>query len=138
MIARSSSDVDLLEKILGAFALLGLALATLGIYGVIARTVVQRTGEIGTRMALGAQVSDVIRLILGSGIRLALIGAAIGVIGALGLARLIASIMPAMQTNGVLVLSATTALLVALALAACWVPARRAAKIDPMVALRHE
>jgi len=138
MIARSSSDVVMLEKMLGAFALLGLALAALGIYGVIARTVVQRTGEIGTRMALGAQVADVIRPILASGIRLALIGASIGVVGALGLARLIASIMPAMQTNGGLVLAATTVLLVLLALAACWLPARRAAKVDPMVALRHE
>jgi ABC-type antimicrobial peptide transport system permease subunit len=89
-------------------------------------------------MALGAQVSDVIRLILGSGIRLALVGAAIGIIGALGLARLIANIMPAMQTNGVLVLMATTFLLVVLALAACWLPARRAAKVDPMEALRCE
>jgi len=138
LIARSSSDVDMLKKMLGVFALLGLALATLGIYGVIARTVAQRTAEIGTRMALGAQVSDVIRLILGAGTRLALSGAAIGVIGALGLGRLIASIMPAMQTNRALVLTVTTALLVVLALAACWLPARRAAKVDPMEALRCE
>ncbi len=138
MIARSSSDLDMLKKLLGAFALLGLLLATLGIYGVIARTVAQRTGEIGIRMALGAQVTDVIKLVLGSGVRLALIGAGIGLLGAFGLSRLIMSIMPAIQTNGGKVIAVATAVLVAIAFAACYLPARRAAKVDPIVALRHE
>jgi ABC-type antimicrobial peptide transport system permease subunit len=125
MIAHLSSDLDLLKKMLGAFALLGLTLAALGIYRVIARTVIQRTSEIGIRMALGAQVNDVIRLIVGSGIRLALIGASIGLAGAFGLSRLIASNMPAMRTDGGLVLTGATALLIAVAFASCW-PARRA------------
>jgi putative ABC transport system permease protein len=138
MVERSSFDLVMLTKMVGAFALLGVALAALGIYGVIARTVAQRAGEIGIRMALGAQVADVIGLVLGSGLRLALIGAAIGLFGAFGLSRLIASIMPAVQTSGGPVLAVATVLLVLIALVACYVPARRAAKIDPLSALRAE
>jgi putative ABC transport system permease protein len=135
---RLTSDLAMLEQMLGGFALLGLSLAALGIYGLIARTVTQRTGEIGIRMALGAQTADVVGLILGSGLRLALTGAAVGSLGAYGLSRAIASIMPAMQTNDVLVLAASCGLLLAVALGACWLPARRAARFDPMEALRAE
>lgn len=135
---RAAGDLHMLKKMLGAFALLGLGLAGLGIYGAIARTVVQRTSEIGLRMALGAQVSDVLRLIVGSGVRLALSGVVIGLVGAFGLSRLIARIMPAMETNGGVVIAAASGALVGLALFACYLPARRAAKIDPVVSLRAE
>ena len=135
---RVSFDLQMLEKMLGTFALLGLSLAGLGIYGVIARTVAQRTGEIGIRMALGAQVSDVVTLVLGSGLRLALLGAALGLFGAFGLSQLFTSIMPAMKTDGSLVLAAATGLLVVIALVACYLPARTASKVDPLVALRAE
>jgi len=117
---------------------LGLAVAGLGSYGVVARSVTQRTAEIGIRMALGAQVADVIRLVLGSGLRLALIGATIGLMSALGLARVIAGIMPAMQTNSALVLGAAAAVQLVVACAACYLPARRAAQIDPNEALHSE
>ncbi len=135
---RAAADLDMLKQMLGAFAALGLSLAVLGIYGVIARTVAQRTGEIGIRMALGAQMVDVVRLVLGSGLRLAVIGAGLGLLGAFGLARLIRSLMPAMQTNGPVVFAASTATLAIVALLACWLPARRAARVNPLEALRAE
>ena len=127
-----------INTLLGAFAALGLGLAALGIYGVIARTVAQRTTEIGLRMALGARLADVNRLVLGSGIRLAAAGIGLGLAGAFGLVRLLGSILPAMHTNGTLVLAGCGTLLVAVAFAACYVPARRASRIDPQVALRAE
>lgn len=131
-------EITLLRNILGTFALLGLSLAALGIYGVIARTVVQRSGEIGIRVALGANVSDIVRLVLGFGVRLALIGAALGIFGAYGLSRLVASIMPSLQTNDDLVLGVSLVVLALIALAACYLPARKASKIDPISALRAE
>ena len=131
-------ELTLLRNILGTFALLGLSLAALGIYGTIARSVTQRSGEIGIRMALGANVADIVRMVLGSGARLALGGAGLGVFGAYGLARLVGSIMPSLQTDGDLVLGLSTAVLVWIALVACYLPARKASKIDPMVALRAE
>ena len=133
-----TSQMYLCQQLLTCFALLGLFLATIGIYGMIARLVVQRTNEIGIRMALGAQVHDVIGLFLGSGVRIAMLGAVIGLLGAFGLSRLVASMLPGMQTDDGLVVAAATTLLVAVALVACWLPARRAAKVDPVVALRSE
>lgn len=131
-------ELTMLRNILGAFALLGLVLAALGIYGVIACSVAQRSGEIGIRMALGANVADVLQLVLGSGVRLVVIGAGLGVLGAYGLSRFIANIMPSLQTNGSLVLGFSMTVLVFVALAACYLPARKASKIDPMTALRAE
>src|SRR5262249_23440471 len=119
-------------------ALLGLGLASLGIYGVIARTVAQRTGEFGVRLALGAQVRDIIRLVLASGATLALIGSALGLLGGYGIARLLASVFPVMQPNSVPVLSGVTLLLLAIALVACYMPARHASRISPTEALRAE
>ena len=138
MIEQWSFELTMLRNMLGTFALLGLGLAALGIYGVIARGVVQRTGEIGIRVALGANAADIVRMVLGSGVRLALTGAGLGVFGAYGLSRLIAHIMPAMQTNGALVLGISTAVLTLIALVACYLPARKASKIDPVIALRAE
>ena len=138
VVRRVLSNLYFVRELLVAFAALGLVLAVVGIYGVIARTVIQRTGEIGIRTALGARGADVMRLVLGSGLRLALVGAGIGLVGAAALSRLLVSFLPGMQTNGGAVLAAATVFLVVVALAACYLPARRAAAIDPVVALRHE
>src|SRR5207245_5269070 len=97
-----------LGSMLSFLAVLGLGLAALGIYGVVTRTIAQRTGEFGIRLALGAQVRDITRLVLGSGAKLALTGSAIGLLGAFGIARLIAAFFPRMKTNSVLVLTGVT------------------------------
>jgi ABC-type antimicrobial peptide transport system permease subunit len=119
-------------------ALLGLGLASLGIYGVIARTTAQRTGEFGIRLALGAQIGDITRLVLTSGAKLALIGCAIGLLGAYGVSRLIAASFPSMQTNSVPVSIGVTLLLIAIAQIACYIPARTASRISPIETLRAE
>lgn len=124
--------------LLGGFAALGLLLAALGIYGVIAGFVAQRTNEIGVRMALGAQVRDVLMLVLGRGLKLALVGTLLGSLGAIGLTRLLGSVAPGLESNSPLVLVEVAGLLMAVALFACWLPAHRAAQVDPMVALRSE
>jgi predicted permease len=133
------SGLGMVSGILVSFAVLGLFLASLGIYGVIARLVVQRTPEIGVRLALGARPQDAVWLVLGSGIRLVLIGTCVGLLGSYGLSVILRAIFPAMLGgNSILVLLAVSLLLVAVALLACWLPARRAARVDPLVALRAE
>jgi len=117
---------------------LGLALASLGIYGVMSRTVAQRTSEFGIRIALGARAVDIIRLVLTSGSRLALIGSSVGLLGAFGVSRLIAAGWPGMRTSSVPVLTGVTLLLIAIAQIACYIPARYAARISPTEALRAE
>jgi ABC-type antimicrobial peptide transport system permease subunit len=124
--------------LLGIFAGVALALAVIGLYGVLAYAVTQRTREIGIRMALGARRRDVLRLVLRQGMNLALIGAALGVLGALGLTRWLTTLLYEIKPTDPLTLLATPLLLVAVALFACWLPARRAAKVDPMEALRYE
>ncbi|MEO5961196.1 MAG: ABC transporter permease [Opitutaceae bacterium] len=138
MIEQGTAGMSMTNIILVAFALLGLFLAALGLYGVIARLVVQRTPEIGVRMALGAQSRDVAWLILGSGLRLIAAGTALGLLGAFGLAQLLALIAPEMPAQGPWAVIAVTLLLLLVALVACWLPARRATKVDPLVALRAE
>ena len=137
-IEEGLANLQLAGWTLAAIALLGLLLAAIGIYGVIANYVVQRTKEIGIRMALGAQARDVHAIVLGLGLRLALIGAALGLAGSFGISRLLTSIMPALPAADIATNLATTALLIGIALLACWLPARRATKVDPMVALRAE
>jgi ABC-type antimicrobial peptide transport system permease subunit len=117
---------------------LGLALACIGIYGVIARVMAQRTGEFAIRLALGGSVADITRLVLATGVRQALAGAALGLLGAFGVSRLLAAGFPGMRIDSPGILLATALLLVAVALLACWLPARRAGRIDPMLALRAE
>ena len=137
-VARANYQSAVLRDMLSSFALLGLALAVLGIYGVIARTVAQRTNEYGIRIALGAQSIDIIHMVLVSGVKLALIGSGLGLLGAFGISRLLAAVTPGLNTTSAPVLIGVTLLLIAVALLACWLPARRAAKVDPMVALRTE
>ena len=125
-------------SLLGVFAVLAMILASVGIYGVISYIVGQRTHEIGVRIALGAQKLDVLQLILGQGARLVLIGIVLGVGGALVLTRVMASQLFMVSRTDPLTFVAVAALLAMVALTACYVPARRAAKVDPMVALRYE
>jgi putative ABC transport system permease protein len=120
-----------------AFALVALVLAAVGIYGVMAYSVTQRTHEIGIRMALGAAHADVLRMVLRHGLKLTLLGVAIGLAAALGATRLIASLLFVSPTDG-LTFGAISALLAAVAMVASLLPARRAARVDPLIALRRE
>ena len=124
--------------LLGVFGALALALACVGIYGVISYLVGQRTNEIGVRIALGAQRADVLRLILGEGTRTALIGVVFGIVAALGLTRLMSNQLFGVSAQDPLTFAAVASLLMIVAIAACYVPARRAMKVDPIVALRYD
>jgi ABC-type antimicrobial peptide transport system permease subunit len=124
--------------LLGAFAALAMVLASVGIYGVIAYVVGQRTQEIGIRMALGAQRNDVLRLILWQGTRLALLGICIGIVGALALTRLMTKLLYGVSATDPLTFAGLALILAAVAIAACCLPARKAMRVDPMVALRYE
>ena len=124
--------------LIGLFAGLALLLAAVGIYGVMACAVTQRTQEIGIRMALGAQKRDVLKLVVGHGMRLALIGLLAGVAGALALTQLMTNLLYRVNPADPTTFAVVCALLAGIVLLACWLPARRAAKVDPMTALRSE
>jgi putative ABC transport system permease protein len=123
---------------IGLFAALAFILAAIGIYGVINYDVTQRTGEIGVRMALGAQSRDVVRLILRQGILLTLGGLGAGIAGAFALTRLLSGLLFEVKPSDPLTYVLVSVLLAVVAIAACLIPARRATKVDPLVALRYE
>jgi ABC-type antimicrobial peptide transport system permease subunit len=138
VIAESLTQRRFAMMLLAAFAALALLLACIGIYGVMAYLVSQRTQEIGIRMALGARRADVVALLLWRGATLSLIGVAIGIASSLVLTRLMSTLLFGISTHDPVTLSGVSALLIVVAFLACLIPARRAASVDPMQALRTE
>jgi len=137
-ISRVLYQLNVLRDILGAFGALGLGLAAIGIYGVIARTMAQRRAEFAIRLALGASVADITRLVLGTGVRQALLGAAIGLLGAIAVSGIMTSSFPGIRPGSPLIIVGSAFVLVAIALLACWLPARRAGRINALDALRAD
>ena len=138
IVAKTISAKRFIMALLGAFAAIALLLASVGIYGVLSYLVGQRTQEIGVRMALGAQRFDVLRMILGDGARMTLFGIALGIVAAFGLTRLMSKIIFGIRPTDPLTFAAVVLLLCCVALLACYLPAHRAMKVDPMIALRYE
>jgi len=138
LLADSLSRSRFTMLLLGIFAAVALVLASVGIYGLIAYSVTQRTQELGIRIALGAQRRDVLQLVLAQGTRLTFLGVAIGVFAALALSRLLATLLFGVSATDPLTFAGVAALLAVVALLACFIPARRATRVDPLVALRYE
>ncbi len=136
--AKSMAIPGFITLLLSGFAGLALLLACLGVYGVVSYIAIQRTHEIGIRMALGSQKGDVVRMIVGDGLRPALAGIAIGIVGAVRLTGILSSLLYGVRPTDPLTFAAVSLILTGVALLACYIPARKATKIDPMVALRHE
>jgi predicted permease len=137
-IADSVGDQRLHTALLGIFAAVGLAVALLGVYGVVSYSVARRTQEIGVRMALGAARADILRMVLRQGLTLVALGAVIGTAGALGATRAIASELYGVTSTDPATFAAAIALMLLVGCLACWIPARRAVRIDPLIALRYE
>jgi putative ABC transport system permease protein len=138
LVAKSLGQRRFTLTLMLLFGVIALVLSAIGIYGVMAFGVTQRTQEIGIRMALGASALDVLKMVVGSGMFLAAIGVAVGLIGAFGLTRLMSSLLFGVSPTDLLTFGLVTAGLLFVALLACYIPARRATKVDPLVALRYE
>jgi putative ABC transport system permease protein len=138
MIDERISPKRLMTYILAVFGLIALLLASVGIYGVMSYAVTQRTQEIGLRMALGAQALDVLKLVVTKGMTMALLGVAIGLAGAYALTRVLANLLFKVAPTDLVTFAAVSMCLILVALLACYIPARRATKVDPLVALRYE
>src|SRR6185436_19369470 len=138
VVARSVWQQRLYTALFGVFAAVALILATVGIYGVMSYAVSQRTREIGLRMALGAQPTDVLKMVVGHGAMVTAIGVGVGLAAAVGLTRLMSTLLFGVTATDPITFVFVSLLLAGVALGACFVPARRAAKVDPMIALRYE
>jgi predicted permease len=138
LVAKSLDQRRFTLTLMVLFGVIALVLSSIGIYGVMAFAVTQRTQEIGVRMALGASPIDVLKMVVGSGMFLALIGVAVGLLGAFALTRLMASVLFGVSPTDLMTFGLVTAVLLLVALLACYIPARRATKVDPLVALRYE
>jgi predicted permease len=137
-IARTFYEMRFLRDMLTAFGVLGLGLASLGIYGVITFTTAQRAGEFAIRLAVGAQASDITRLVLGAGVRQALLGSLLGLLGAYAVTKLLESTFRGIRANSPLILAGTALVLITVALLACWIPSRRASRVNAIEALRAD
>jgi putative ABC transport system permease protein len=138
VLARSLAIQRFMMVVVAVFAVLALALAAIGIYGVISFTVSQRTQEFGIRMALGADPRSVLRLVIRDGTRLALLGTVAGIFGATALHQAMASVLFGVQPTDPRTIVISAACLLSVALLACYIPARRATRVDPMIALKYE
>ena len=138
LLSRSVAQPRFYTGLLTSFALIAFALAALGIYGVISYSVTQRTHELGIRIAVGAYPRDVLKLVLGRGMVLTLIGVSIGLVGSLMLTRLMSGLLFGINPTDPATFALATSLLAVVSLVACYIPARRATRVDPMVALRYE
>jgi putative ABC transport system permease protein len=138
LVDRAVSPRRFITILLGGFSVLALILASLGIYGVISYSVSQRTNEIGIRIALGAQAMAVLKLIIGQGVRLTLIGLALGIGASLAITRVMSALLFGVSATDPLTFVIIAFLLTGVALLACLVPALRATKVDPIIALRYE
>jgi putative ABC transport system permease protein len=138
LLSESVAQPRFRTVLLALFAVVALILATVGIYSLISYGVAQRTGEIGVRMALGAMPRDILKMVIGQGMFLVLIGVGIGLAAAFGLTRIISSLLYGVEATDPVIFAGIAVLLILVALTACYIPARKALRVDPMEALRHQ